>query len=168
MTVTYHRPFRVLFVCTGNICRSAMAQYLFNSKVEEEVPGLMRAVSAGTHATAGSGPLGQTINVMAEIGIDISDHRSQQLTLELVRQCDLVLAMSGDHFDEAILLIPPGSTVEISLLGSWPRNPTSPFHAIADPYGMNVNIYRRTRERLQREIDRIFPELIKLVQSNDP
>ncbi len=104
---------KVLFVCSGNACRSQMAE------------GWLQALSAGRIAThsAGINPQGQNpraIAVMAEAGLDISRHSSKELTLDHLRWADLVITVCGDA-EETCPLLPPGTRKE-----HWPlRDPST-------------------------------------------
>ena len=88
----------VLFVCTGNTCRSPMAEGMFRQRVAERLGckpeevddrGVM-VMSAGISAMMGGRPSPEAVTVMADLGIDLSAHESQPLTEQLVRHADLI------------------------------------------------------------------------------
>ncbi len=101
---------RILFVCTGNTCRSPMAEGLCRSfldhfRLQEEV----EAASAGLYATAGGPASREAVAIMAERGIDLSGHKTARLTAEQVRWADLILTMDEhqrrrllEQFPEAV------------------------------------------------------------------
>ena len=93
-----------LFICTGNICRSPMAEALFR----HATPGRTdyRAISAGLGAVDGQPPSVYSVQAMKEIGVDISKQRSRMLTAELVKQADYILGMTHSHVDTVMLLYP--------------------------------------------------------------
>src|SRR6202044_1349980 len=87
----------ILFVCTGNICRSPMAEGLFRHLVADRKD--VRVASAGVHASPGQPPSTYSVEALAEIGIDISRQRSQSLTDDLVARADLIFAMTRGHLE---------------------------------------------------------------------
>src|ERR1039458_10614691 len=87
---------KILFVCTGNVCRSPMAEGLLRHMLRGRND--IQVASAGLGALEGVGATGAAIEVMAELGIDISSHVSQSLGSELVRQADFILVLPRQLF----------------------------------------------------------------------
>ncbi|MBM7622887.1 low molecular weight protein arginine phosphatase [Sporohalobacter salinus] len=85
---------KILFVCTGNTCRSSMAEYIFKDLAESDKYEVM---SAGVSAVNGKDPAPQAKQIMSEKGIDISNHQTQKLTEDLVTEADLILTMTHQH-----------------------------------------------------------------------
>ena len=92
------REFKILFVCTGNICRSPMAAILLSNKIRK--PGI-KIDSAGTHALRHSDMPPQSKQVLDELGIPTSEHISKQLDPELLEDADLVLTATAEQRSEA-------------------------------------------------------------------
>jgi protein-tyrosine-phosphatase len=155
-------PLRILFVCSGNICRSPMAEYLLKDKIEREAPGKMIALSAGTDTAGGAAPLSVTITVMNELGIDVTSHTSQPVTRKLLERCDVVLGMTFDHYERLAYLAP--DNIELSTLGEYPDRPVNSKRDIEDPFGQSMERYRFYRDRISQEINRIFPVLLTRIQ----
>jgi len=95
-------PVHILFVCTGNICRSPMAEYLARSWVADA--HLDVETSSAGLALQGEGPTDHALAVMSDRGIDMSRHLSRKLTPEIVGGADLILGMTSRHAREAIII----------------------------------------------------------------
>src|SRR2546423_11960373 len=94
----------VLFVCTGNVCRSPVAEGIFRHAVRGR--GDFRVMSAGLGAMEGQPPSPYAVQAVRELGIDISNQRSRMLTPDLVQQADYVFGMTHSHIDTVTLLYP--------------------------------------------------------------
>ena len=103
--------FTILLVCTGNICRSALAERLGRAYLDERLgaaAGSIRLVSAGTRAVIGSGVHPSTALVLAGFGAEPGDFRAQQLTEALPARADLILTMTRGHRQDVLALAPRG------------------------------------------------------------
>ena len=104
----YTRLVQVLFVCTANMCRSPMAAALFGSLSSvggDDAPEEVEVASAGLLPGGHASPP-EVVTVMAELGIDLSGHRSTQVSPELVAASDVVVALARRHAGEVVLLDP--------------------------------------------------------------
>ncbi len=147
---------KVLFVCTGNTCRSPMAEALFLHRIGGEAE--WKAYSAGIYAGAGSPASTHSTEAMGELGIDLSSHRSQPLTSELVQQADLIVTMTSGHRFEILQDFPEvGNRVFLIKSFGTSKVPAD----ITDPFGGSLNVYRKIRD----EIDRALSDLILFIRT---
>lgn len=135
---------RILFVCSGNICRSPFAEGLARQLTDR--PGFEFA-SAGTIALEGDPAARTGITVAAELGVDMGGHRATQLTAQVLATADLVYAMEQAHLD-SVLALDPAARVEL----------LSPDRApMPDPYGGGraeyLTSYSLIRDALGRRLD---------------
>ncbi len=139
---------RVVFICSGNICRSPMAERLFLAAAQTRgAPAV--AVSMGTLGLRARRADPHAIDALAEIGLDVSDHRSQPLSVGILRNATSVLAMERMHIDE-VLRRDPMLRARTHLLGSFDDAETP---EIADPVGGALDDFRVCRDRLARAVD---------------
>jgi RpiB/LacA/LacB family sugar-phosphate isomerase len=139
----------ILFLCTGNVCRSPMAEGLFRHAVKGR--GEFRVLSAGIGAVDGEPPTNHSVQAMREIGINISHQRSRALTAELVRSADLILGMTHSHTDTVGLLYP--SAAEKTFLLREFDETLEPYEKdISDPIGSPYHIYAECRDQIEQGI----------------
>src|SRR6201993_3650695 len=138
---TLNRQKTVLFVCTGNVCRSPMAEGLFGRMIAER-PDL-RVLSAGVSTYPGQPPSAHAVEVLAELGVDISQHRSRPLSEKVIDEADWIIAMTRSHLDSIIYLFPRAAE-KVYLLREF--EPAATSLDVADPIGMGLEAYRAARD----------------------
>jgi protein-tyrosine phosphatase len=111
---------KLLTVCTGNICRSPMAERLLRHHLQERGCGGIEVTSAGTWADHGSPASSGAQNVMKERGIDLSDHRSTPLEAHHLKTSDLVIVMTSVHIRE-VLDVDPQAGGKTFLMKEFPE-----------------------------------------------
>jgi glycine hydroxymethyltransferase len=134
----------VLFVCTGNICRSPMAECMFNAS-RHAGQKQWKAHSAGISAMQGMRASLEAIHAMHDIGLDLKAHRSQPVTGELVDAASIIVVMTEAHRSTMLKLF-PGTKEKTFLLGSF--RPDGKTGDIADPIGCSVEVYRIARDHI--------------------
>lgn len=132
---------KVLVVCTGNTCRSPMAEGWLNHKLAGK--GWV-AESAGVAGWGGGCASAEAVAVMREIGIDIASHRNRALTRALVNEAAIILAMTDGHRREIERHFPEASA-KVRLVKSFGA---APAEDVADPFGASVDAYRHVRDEL--------------------
>lgn len=145
---------RVIFVCTGNTCRSVMAEYLAR-RIASDRSLTIEIGSAGTAAWDGAPASDGALLVSLEHDIDLSPHRARLLTRELLENYDLILAMGPHHLERIDASGGKGKTYLLTSYGS--RGATD--RPIGDPFGGDLGLYRETFDELDREIRRAFDRI---------
>lgn len=175
--------FRILFVCTGNTCRSPMAEGLCRSflghfRLQDEVD----VASAGLYATAGGPASREAAIVMAEKGIDLSGHRTAGLTADRVRWADLILTME-EHQKQRLLERWPEAADKAFILKEYVEAPEADAsvlalqtgtkrpgrHDIPDPFGQTAEVYRRCAMELASAVADVCIDIYRrLKQGQSP
>lgn len=158
--------FQILFVCTGNLCRSPMAEMLLKLKLKGALKKRLRVLSAGTHALE-SLPASMRAQVNAKLfGVDLSQHRSQPVTSWLTRHSDLLLVMDHTHV-EAIHRLDPTAAPRTFLLKAFglPMNHPGGILSIMDPITGDDGVYQSVYQDIDAETTRILPFIEKAVES---
>jgi protein-tyrosine-phosphatase len=145
---------RVLFVCSGNTCRSPLAEAIAKKLVADAGRTDIEVSSAGTHAWVGSPASDGAVLVGMERGLDLTPHRSRLLTREILDASDLVLVMSSSHLARVRELAPKANA---HLLGGFSTGREN--HAVQDPFGGDLTAYRETTDDLEKELSGLLEKI---------
>lgn len=141
---------KIVFICTGNTCRSPMAEGLFKAMDGEEKTGL-EAVSAGIFTNNGMSVSENAVIAAKELGADISNHKSQILNENIVNDAKYLVCMTGAHYDQILLKFSNASDKLFTLL------PTD----VDDPFGGNIDDYRKCATQIKSAVESIIERLSK-------
>jgi protein-tyrosine-phosphatase len=151
--------FQIVFICTGNICRSPMAEGILRDSLSPQALTASRVVSAGVGAVAGLPPSDHSVTACAEEGIDISAHRSRPISRQMLRDSDLILTME-DHHAEAVKTLAPDLSDRVELLARYgAADGDEPVTGIPDPIGGELEEYRAARDQIREQILAALPRI---------
>ena len=138
---------KILFVCTGNTCRSPMAEGLFKKIVSEKGIDDIECSSAGLFAMSGDEVSQNSVKACERFGVDISPHRARRITSYILDETDKFVCMTKDHAASLSLYVP---SEKIVVLGD----------GIPDPYGGNIETYMVCANSIRTAIYEQFDDII--------
>jgi len=150
----------VLFVCTGNICRSPIAEGIFRQLLGNRKD--IEVASAGVHAVHGQPPSLYAVQVCEEEGVDISGLRSQPLTATLIDRATHIFAMTGAHLETIQMLFPDGAEKSF-LLREFEEPDTTVWRDVPDPIGLGRDVY----EVCASTIKNALPSVLAFVEQSE-
>lgn len=148
---------KILLVCTGNVCRSPLAEGMLRAMLAEKGRGDIAVSSAGTSAATGDPASEGSYLVALEHGVDLSPHSARLLTRGLIDDADLILVMGEQH---ARTVHDMGGAGRVHLLGRYAGR-EMPEAVVEDPFGGDIEDYRRTYEQLAELLPDVVARLAR-------
>lgn len=155
------KPFAVMFVCTGNICRSPMAEIALRSLLERERPEKAEVFSSGIATTNGIPASDYAVEAVKIWDCDLSAHQSRQLTIEDIQRSDLILAMSPEHVGE-VIRIDANAESKSYLFKNFP-DPSPYGEAVDDPIGQSLSKYNETFLEIGEFLGKCLSEIVQRI-----
>jgi len=144
----------LLFVCSGNTCRSPLAEALARKIAERRGIEDLNVSSAGTNAWNNVPATDEALLIGMERDLDLTGHRSRKLTPAIVSEADLIFVMTPGHVEQVKQMGGRGKVHVIDEYASGVSN-----KGISDPYGGDLDAYRATADTLEQELERLFDRL---------
>ena len=154
--------FRILLVCTGNVCRSPMAEGLLRKLLREQNRhGEFVVESAGTYPLDGCAASLEAIDTAAEDGVDIRGHVARSLTARLVERADLILTMAPEHAEWVVAAFPKVES-KVHLLTMY-GDPKGDRLGVHDPIGLGRETYKAAYRTIKKGLRLAIPKIRAMV-----
>ncbi len=153
----------VLFVCTGNTCRSPMAQVMLQQMLKDEGVGEdeVKVTSAGLYANNGEPATTQAVQAMEMRGLSLASHRSCRLTPRIIDEAFLILGMTDEH-KQAVLMLDAAASDKVFSLGEYAPNPGGgSWQQVPDPFGQSLAVYVKTADAMGAMLIQVVKKLKK-------
>jgi L-threonylcarbamoyladenylate synthase len=156
--------FSVNFVCSGNICRSPMAEGIFKKMIEKtRFKDIIEVRSAGTLDLSNVHAHDFSIKVGDDNGVDLSHHRARHINKRIIEDSDLIFCLAMNHLTY-LKSHYPNYKNKFFLLKEWKREKRLSNPSIADPIGHDLKFFNETHNEITTELKRIFPEVMSLMK----
>ena len=144
--------YKVLFVCTGNTCRSPMAEYIMKHLLKENGVENVSVSSAGIYASEGKPMSENSAKALKTLGIDYAgEHKSRRFTGDMAKEQDLILTVTDDH----------KACIPVRLDNMFSFREYVGVQDVGDPYGSNEEIYLNSAKQIYIAVQKIIEKLKK-------
>ncbi len=158
------KKLNILFVCSGNVCRSPMAEGILKNKIPSIIKNKIKVLSAGTNTVNGMRVSAFAEEVAKKYNVNISSHKSKQLNEEMITKSDFIFTMSQDHIDFFRKRFLKYMDKVYPLKKFENAEPQNANLDIIDPVGGNIDSYEKIFLEINGEIERILPKLIEIAK----
>lgn len=143
---------KIMFICTGNICRSAMAHAMLEKKAKEENKDI-QVYSCGVYADNGDMPTDEAIETMREYGIDLKKHRATNIRNSKIEDMDIILCATIRHKNKVISIYPDlkEKVYTMKEYAGYPQNDLD----IEDPWGYGIEVYKKCAKEIEDCINKL-------------
>lgn len=151
----------ILIVCTGNSCRSVMAEGLLRKFLKDKGREDIKVISAGIGTMPGMMASPNTIEVMKQEGVDVSGHRAQFVSEEMIKNADLILGMEPIHIDTVLNMVPEAKDKTHLLLEyAYEIEEEKPVNnAVFDPIGKPKEVYESVLMTVKDATERLVKRI---------
>ncbi len=147
---------KIMFICTGNICRSAMAHKMLEKKAKEQNKDV-EVYSCGIWAQNGDIPTYEGIKTMSEYGIDLSMHRATNISNSNIEKMDVILCATLNH-KRSVISMYPELKDKIYTMKEYAMFPENDLD-IADPWGYGLDVYKKCAKEIEICIEKILEKI---------
>jgi protein-tyrosine-phosphatase len=141
----------LLFVCSGNTCRSPLAEAFARKIAERRGIADVHIASAGTNAWDNFPATDEALLVGMERGVDLTGHRSRKITPAIISEADLIFVMTPGHLEQVKQM---GGRGKVHVIDEYASGTS--HEGIMDPYGGDLDAYRQTADALETELEKLF------------
>lgn len=150
---------KIMFICTGNICRSAMADWLMKKKLQERNITNIKIYSSGIFAMQNDISTDEAIEVMEEYGVDLKNHRATPTIKSNIKEMDLILCMTISH-KQTLINQYPDLKDKIFTLKEY-VGMTEKGIEIKDPWGYTLAVYRFCAAEIDECLNKLIEKILK-------
>jgi len=151
----------ILFVCTGNSCRSPMAEGLLKKMLKEKGEEGIKVLSAGIKHSPFKNPTREAVEAMKNFNLNISAYQNTPLSKGIIEEASLILVMSEGH-RRFILDIEPGAEEKVFLLKEFAGYQEN--LNIRDPFGLPYRVYQKVAEEIKEALERALPKILEYLR----
>lgn len=151
---------KIMFICTGNICRSAMAHWLLVKKLEDANRTDIDVYSCGLYAQTGDGPTYEAIEAMEEYDVDLKQHRATNIRNSNIKEMDLILCATYSHKILVLDMYPEleGKVFTLKEYVEYKKEGHKPVD-LDDPWGYGENVYRHCATEIDECLDLLLKKI---------